>query len=273
MKTLPSLFVAIAVAFAAGTANAAIIDVSSQDLATNQSNFTACSHSNNTIVTGDISDQCISGPVTAANGAMALGSGFADITTGELKAEANAQATTNAQVSVVSAIGQSRVRETLDITATGPGTVTAYLRVRGDWNLAMVTGAALNFQVQAMVDLTGGSSGTSGNFFVHQSNDSGVGSVDLLLTATEVVTQFTNSLTFDASLLAQIVSATGTIDFGDTASFFIEASDGVSVAYADSRFLSQSVFEFPTQVPEPVGLALFGVGLAGLCFAMRRKAA
>jgi hypothetical protein len=202
---------------------------------------------------------------------MALGSGFADITTGELKAEANAQATTNAQVGVVSAIGYSRVRETLNITATGVGTVTAYLRVRGDWNLAMVTGAALSFQIQAMVDLTGGSNVTSGNFFVNQSN--GVGSVDLLLTATEVVTQFTNSLTFDASLLAQIVSATGTIDFGDTASFFIEASDGVSVAYADSRFLSQSVFEFPTQVPEPISLALFGVGLAGLCFAMRRKAA
>lgn len=96
--------------------------------------------------------------------------------------------------------------------------------------------------------------------------------MNLILSNATQVNAGVSNLSFDAQLLTQISAGIGSIDFGNTATLFLEASPGVTLSYANPLFLSNPAFVQPgTPVPEPTTLALLGVGLAALGLARRER--
>jgi len=268
MKKILALNVAIVVAaafFSVSVANASLINVSSQALNANQSglpDFT-CSIQNSAAN----SETCSNGPVTrgGASTTVATGLGSANVVTGELKALAKIETASEAQV----ASGRSEIKETINYTGVGAGTITAYLRVAGDWSLSQIGSSALGYQAQSTIQL-----GTVAidNWFINGSTGPTSGSVDQLLSVSANVFG-SGSILLISNLLAQITAAEGLMDFSNTARLHVEFSGGISgITFNNPDFLTAPTFAFPqSQIPEPSTLAIFGLGLAGLGFMMRRR--
>lgn len=159
---------------------------------------------------------------------------------------------------------------------SGVGTITANLDYDGFFNINQRGRGAIGFQAQARITFNEFSRLRVEDRFSISSGDFELASSLLgdergtLSISTNVRDGQRVSLT--TQLLTQILSGNGVVDFSNTAALSLFASPGVTLSFADDRFLSVDP-NAVAAVPLPAAFPLMagGVGLLGLAGYRRKK--
>lgn len=151
------------------------------------------------------------------------------------------------------------------IGVSGSGTVTATIAYDGFWDLIPYYDfdpESYQYNIQGSLTLSS-SRGLLSSDTVFVGRDQGPnGSVDGILEATIDVSDG-DTLGIFTFWLSQIVTGYGVVDFSNTATLFLLASDGVSLSFSDPDFLSETP-DAPAPIPLPAGLVLLLSALAAL---------
>ena len=224
-----------------------------------------------------------SGPQTAmaSANAVTMGAGFianatsaatasADLAAGTLGVAVDTRSVDNR----VGANANARARMSGVFRAIGSGNVTISLLLTGNWSFTGIPTTELfpnqgppvmNIDARLQISDQQGLQPVE-QFIISTSQLSG--SVNRLLTSVASVSDG-DLLSANADLLVSLGSASGFVNLGDTASFLISSSDGVTFDFFDDGFLSQAGEPVVQDLPAPAPLAVM---LPALVFAAALRA-
>jgi hypothetical protein len=178
----------------------------------------------------------------------------------------------------------AKVYETF--TASGTGTVTAYMKIDGSYSVStksvvfpgdgsVIPAPDIGFQLTGSISL---GNGTGGPYDIENLDDPGncycggrtsaSGLIDDLLS---VSLDVADGQTFDfmAQLITQMFSGEGILDFGHTGLLALTTTPGLTLLPSDPLFLSNPTL---ATTPVPAALPLFASALGTLgCFGWRRR--
>lgn len=260
--------------FSTGTAAATTVNISSQSRA---SAFGVPAQTDQLIL-DDV--DTVGGPTSYAASTQATvgpavgsSSGSVNIDSGLLRSSTQAVLPAAHETTGHEASGATEVSMETGFTASGSGNVTFRLAVDGFWDLAPRDGGALGWQTQgklSLFDLGGTRLRVTDDFRLNATVSPMVGAFDDTLQFSFFVFDGVEYSIF-TSLLTQISSGQGAIDFASTAALTIIPDPGVVLTYDDPRFLTVTNPQ-PAAVPLPA--SVFGLLAAmGALVVMRRRRA